>query len=186
MFMRKTFFSVCILLISSAAFPQQFTPTVFNAGGGSYYDPYSYLRYFDWSIGELSLINTEVSADNSVAVYQGVLQPCTEKPGNSPFSKDFAAEDFKLFPNPTTGKFEIDFFVRDNGTLDLELTDVLGQTLERRSIRYFGCCRIEHYDISHLPAGVYFVVATLRPDAVNSINKGVEVRRSGLKVVKVR
>ena len=184
--MRKTFFSVCILLISSVAFPQRFTPTVFNAGGGSYNDPYSYVRYFEWSIGELSLINTEASSDGSVTVYQGVLQPCTEKPGNSPVSKDFDAGDYKLFPDPTTGKFEIDFFVRDNGTLDLELTDVLGQTLERRSIRYYGCCLIEHYDISNLPAGVYFVVATLRPDPVNTINKSVEVRRSGLKVVKVR
>ncbi len=182
--MRKTILSVCILLISSVAFPQRFTPTVFNAGGGSYNDPYSYVRYFEWSIGELALINTEASADGSVVVYQGVLQPCTEKPGNSPASMDFDAGDFKLFPDPTTGKFEIDFFVRDNGTLDLELTNVLGQVLERRSIRYYGCCLIEHYDISHLPSGVYFVVATLRPDAVNSVNKAVKVRRSGLKVVK--
>ncbi len=184
--MRKIFFSVCILLISSVAFPQRFTPTVFNAGGGSSSDPYSYVRYFEWSIGELALIHTDSTADRSVFLYQGVLQPCAEKPGNSPVSVDFDAGDFKLFPDPTAGKFEIDFFVRDNGTLDLELTNVLGQTLEKRSRHYYGCCLIEHYDISNLPAGVYFVVATLTPDAVNSINERVKVRRSGLKVVKAR
>lgn len=184
--MRKTFLSVCILLISSVAFTQRFTPTVFNAGGGSYNDPYSYVRYFEWSIGELALINTDSSADGSVVVYQGVLQPCTEKPGNTPASVDFEAGDFKLFPDPTTGKFEIDFFVRDNGTLYLELTNVLGQVLERRSKHYYGCCLVEHYDISHLPSGVYFVVATLVPDAVNSLGKAAKPRRSGLKVVKAK
>ena len=184
--MRKILFSFSVLLISIAAFPQTFTPTIFNAGGGSYNDPYSYVRYFDWSVGELALINTDASADGLLTLYQGVLQPCTEKPGITPVSEDFAATDYKLFPNPTTGKFEIDFFVRDNGTLDLELTDVLGQTLERRSVRYYGCCLIEQYDISNLPAGVYFVVATLRPDPVTDINMAPQVRRSGLKVLKAR
>jgi hypothetical protein len=119
-------------------------------------------------------------------VYQGVLQPCTENPGNSPVSVDFSAGDYKIFPNPSSGKFEIDFFVRDNGTLDLELTNVLGQTLEKRSIRYYGCCLIEKYDVSNLPEGVYFVVATLRPDPVASFNEVPQLRRSGLKVIIAR
>lgn len=184
--MRKFFISIFVLFLSIVSFSQRFTPTVFNTGGGSYNDPYSYVRYIEWSIGELALINTDASADGSVTVYQGVLQPCTDKTGNTPVAVDFNAGDYKIFPNPTTGKFEINFFVRDNGTLDLELTNVLGQVFEKRSIRYYGCCLIEHYDISHLPAGVYFIVATLRPDAVNSINNAVEVRRSGLKVLKTR
>jgi Secretion system C-terminal sorting domain len=184
--MRKIFLSVFALLLSSIGFSQTITPSVFNAGGGSYHDPFSYLSYIEYSIGELALINTDASADGSITLYQGVLQPCTDKPGITPASEDFAASDYKIFPNPTTGKFEVDFFVKDNGTLYLELTDMLGQVLETRSVHYYGCCLIESYDISNLPAGIYFVVATLRPDAVTDINKSPQVRHSGLKVFKAR
>lgn len=184
--MRKIFFSVFTLLIGSVVFPQTVTPSVFNAGGGSYNDPNSSVRYFDWSIGELALINTDVSADGSLTVYQGVLQPGTEKPGITPISVNFAAADYRIFPNPNSGKFEIDFFVCDNGTLYLELRDIMGKLIEKRSTRYYGCSLIEKYDVSNLPAGLYFVVATLQPDPVSSINLVPQVRRSGLKVVIAR
>lgn len=162
------------------------TPATTNAGGGTYNAPGSYFRYFDWSIGELSLITTERSADGLVTVYQGVLQPCTEKPGNSPLTSDFESTDFKIFPNPTIGKFEIDFFVRANGTLYLDLTNTLGQVMERRNFRYYGCCQVQQYDISQLPAGVYFITATLVPDGVSPSNSNTLYKRSGIKVVKLR
>lgn len=161
-------------------------PSITNAGGGSYTDPYSYLRYFDWSIGELTLIDTKASADSSIYVYQGVLQPCTEKPGNSPLTANFDNGDFKIFPNPTVGKFEVNFFVRANGTMHLHLTNAFGQIMERRSFRYYGCCHIEHYDISHLPSGVYFIIASLIPDPVNTGESQTTLKHSGLRVVKVR
>jgi len=186
--MRKLPFSFLFLpltLISLAGWSQTTTPTVTNAGGGSYNDPSSYVRYFEWSIGELALIHTATAADNSVSIYQGVLQPCSDKPGN-PVSENFEAGDFTIAPNPTSGKFEINFFIRASGTLDLEMTDMLGRTMERRSFRYYGCCRIEQYDISNVPAGVYFVVATLTPDPFSSFNIRQVVRHSGLKIIKIR
>jgi Secretion system C-terminal sorting domain len=185
--MRKILFSLFIILLTGySALAQSATPTVTNAGGGSYNDPNSYYRYFEWSIGELTLINTVASADSSVVVYQGVLQPCTDKPGFSVFEDVFAPGDFKLFPNPTTGQFEINFFIRESGMLTLEMTDVSGKTLEKRSFRYYGCCRVEHYDISNLPAGVYFVIATLTPDPYSNFNIRQVTRSSGLRVVKFR
>lgn len=171
-----------IVVISGA---QSAAPVVTNAGGGSYSDPNSYTRYIDWSIGELTLIHMAASADNSVIVYQGVLQPCTEKPGFTPFSAEFTSEHFKLFPNPTIGKFELNFFLNERGVLDLDLTDVSGKLLESRTYTYYGCCRIIHYDISTLPAGVYFIVATLRPDPATLFNTRQEPRRSGIRVIKM-
>lgn len=185
--MRKLLFSSTILMLACmAASAQSATPTVTNAGGGSYNDPNSYYRYFEWSIGELTLINTVATADSSTVVYQGVLQPCTDKPGLSVFDDGFSSGDFKLFPNPNTGQFEINFFIRESGMMTLELTDVLGKSLEKRSFRYYGCCRIEHYDISKLPAGVYFVVATLTPDPYTNFNLKQVTRSSGLRVVKFK
>lgn len=169
-----------------AGIAQSATPTITNAGGGSYNDPNSYFRYFEWSIGELTLVNTAAPADSSFIVYQGVLQPCTDKPGFTPLAADFLPGDFKIMPNPNTGKFEINFFVRETGQMDLELVDMLGRVYEKRSFRYAGCCRIEHYDISNLPAGIYFVSATLTPDPYNSFNLNQVKRHSGLKVIKLR
>jgi|CXWL01.1.fsa_nt_gi hypothetical protein len=185
--MRKLlFFSLALTLISLFSWSQRFTPTVFNAGGGSYNDPTSYVRYFDWSIGELTLISTVAPADSSVVVYQGVLQSCTEKPGFSTIAAGFLPGDFAIMPNPTAGKFEINFFVPENGQMNLELVNGMGQTLEKRSFRYNGCCRIEHYDISDLPAGVYLISATLTPDPYSNLNLRQVIRHSGLKVVKFR
>lgn len=184
--MRKLLFSFAtLLLFSLASTSQSVTPSITNAGGGSYQNPASYFRYFDWSIGELTLVSTVAPADSSVVVYQGVLQPCTEKPGFSPVSANFQPEDFKIMPNPTTGKFEINFFVRENGQMDLELVDAMGKVLEKRSFRYNGNFRIEQYDISHLPAGVYLIAATLTPDPYSSLNLRQVTRHSGLKIIKL-
>lgn len=184
---KSLLFTLSAILFSFIGQAQSVTPSITNAGGGSWVDPYSYLRYFDWSIGELTLVDTKVSQDSSIYLYNGVLQPCTEKPGNSPLTANFDNGDFKLFPNPTIGQFEINFFVRASGTMYLDLTNALGQTMERRSFRYYGCCHIEHYDISHLPSGVYFIVASLVPDPANaSSSTQVIFKHSGLRVVKVR
>jgi Secretion system C-terminal sorting domain len=185
--MRKLLFSSTFLTVFAlVSFSQSVTPTINNAGGGSYNDPTSYFRYFEWSIGELTLINTVAAADSSVVVYQGVLQPCTDKPGYSPINGDFLPSDFKIMPNPTTGKFEINFFVRESGQMTLELVDMLGKTYQKRSFRYYGCCRIEHFDISEMPAGVYLMSVTITPDAFSSFNLRQEPRHSGLKIIKLR
>ncbi len=185
--MCKLLFSSIMLVVACfASKAQSILPYITNSGGGSYSAPNSYIKYFDWSVGELSLINTVATADSAVIVYQGVLQPCTEKPGTTPLSRDFQPGDFKLFPNPTLGNFEIDFFLRANGTLVLELTNAVGVTIGTRRFRYYGCCRIEHYDITNLPAGMYLVAVTFIPDPVGTVNEVPVMRRSGLKVIKMK
>jgi hypothetical protein len=182
---RLLLLSLLVILTGISARAQSATPTVTNAGGGSYNDPNSYVRYFEWSIGELTLINTVATSDSAVVVYQGVLQPCTDKPGFTAIAGDFQPGDFKIMPNPNTGKFEINFFVRESGQMDLELVDMLGRVYERRTFRYYGCCRIEQFDISRLPAGIYLVSATLTPDPYENANMRQTKRHSGLKVIKV-
>ena len=159
-------------------------PAILNAAGGSYDNPSSYYRY-EWSFGELLLIQSFAPPDSSVLVTQGVLQPCTDQIGYSPFTVLFDEGDYKLFPNPTSGKFELDFFVRTPGRMSLQLINDMGQILSKKSYHYDGCLRIELFDISHLPNGLYFVVADLKPD-INRPGDNLEViRHSGLKVVKL-
>lgn len=160
-------------------------PAVLNAAGGTYDNASSYYRY-EWSFGELLLIQSFAPPDSSVLVTQGVLQPCTDKIGYSPFTVLFDDGDYKLFPNPTNGQFEVDFFVKTPGQMSLQLINSAGQVLATRSYHYDGCCRIEMFDISRYPDGIYFVVADLKPD-INRPGDNLQViRHSGLKVVKLR
>src|SRR5215510_4769929 len=159
-------------------------PAILNTAGGTYDNALCYYRY-EWSFGEMVLIHAFAPADSSVLVTQGVLQPCTDKIGYSPYTLLFEAGDYKLFPNPTAGKFEVDFFVRTPGLMSLQLINSIGQILEKRSYHYDGCCRIELFDISRYPDGVYFVVADLKPDINRPEDNLQVIRHSGLKVIKL-
>lgn len=192
--MRRRFTLSCLAILMAVLSAQSQVPSVspfngvvpaiLNAAGGSYDNASSYYRY-EWSFGELLLIQAFAPPDSSVLVTQGVLQPCTDKIGYSPFTLLFDEGDYKLFPNPTSGKFEVDFFVRTPGLMSLQLINAQGQILSKKSYHYDGCCRIELFDISRYPDGLYFVVADLKPD-INRPGDNLEViRHSGLKVVKL-
>ncbi len=88
----------------------------------------------EWSLGELSLISDFAKPDSSLVMTHGVLQPCTDKVGKSPLIVYFEIDDYKLFPNPTKGKFEVDFFVRQTGRMEINLTDAAGKILENRTV----------------------------------------------------
>jgi len=177
-------FSICHSQVPSLNPNNGVVPAIMNTAGGSYDNPTSYYR-FEWSFGELLLIQSFAPPDSSVFVTQGVLQPCTDYIGYSPFTLLFDEGDYKLFPNPTGGKFEIDFFVRTPGMMSLQLINSTGQLLSSKSYHYDGCCRIELFDISRYPDGIYFVVADLKPDLRRQEDNLEVIRHSGLKVIKL-
>jgi hypothetical protein len=156
------------------SFAQSVVPATINSAGGTYDNPGSYYR-FEWSFGEMLLISSFAPSDSSVLVTQGVLQPCTEGP-SSGSSSGFSADDYRLFPNPTLGKFELNFFIRESGVMNLRLVDATGKTLEKRTYNYNGCCSIQQFDLSNHPAGLYYVIAELLSS---------KRRYSGFKVMKI-
>ena len=190
--MRKSFLSFVLLAVfltnAIAQVPSispvnGVVPAVFNTTGGSYDNGLSYYR-FEWSFGELLLIHALAPSDSSFLLTHGVLQPCTEIIGSSPQTVVFEDGDYRLFPNPTAGKFELNFFVRETGKMKLQLINSFGQLMESRSYHYSGCCRIELFDLSRHPDGIYFVVADLTPDGLNNESQRI-VRHSGFKVIKL-
>lgn len=180
---KQGFATVLLLMISFMCSAQSITPSTFNIAGGYYQNADSYYQ-FEWSLGELSLISDFAKPDSSLVMTHGVLQPCTDKVGKSPLIVYFEIDDYKLFPNPTKGKFEVDFFVRQTGRMEINLTDAAGKILENRTYAYDGCCRIEHFDLTPYQNGVYFVIATLYPDFRRPGGNLNVVRRSGFRVVK--
>jgi hypothetical protein len=181
--MKKILYTLLFTMLAGAAFAQTIAPATFNAAGGSYDNPSSYHR-FEWSFGELVLINAFAPPDSSILLTQGVLQPCTDKL-NSPMTLLFEKGDYTIFPNPTPGKFELNFFVKETGRMSLQLVDATGRLLEKRSYQYNGCCRIELFDLSTRPNGIYYVVADLKPDHLRPGDNEEVIRHSGLKVIKI-
>jgi hypothetical protein len=181
----RTFILSILAIISfvSTARSQSTTPFIFNGAGGSYDNASSYYR-FEWSVGEMLLVNTMNTADSSCRLLNGVLQPGTEKP-NYPYTLYFEGSDYRLFPNPTPGTFELNFFVNYPGRMVLQLTDATGRILETRSYSYDGVRRIQLFDISKYPSGLYYVIATLTPNTNRPLDNISVIRRSGLKVIKM-
>lgn len=173
--MRRILLSaMAVLCVITYSYSQTITPATLNAAGGTYNNADSYFR-FEWSFGEALLIDSYAPLDSAVLLTQGVLQPCTDGkslPGNARFQP----ADYSLFPNPTTGKFEVNFFIREPGPMHLRLVDASGKVLEQRSFMYSGCCGIYQFDLTDHPPGVYYVIAELRT---------YFIRYSGLKVMKI-
>lgn len=182
--MKKTWILGLALLLAAMANAQSTTPFVFNISGGSYNEPSSYYR-FEWSVGELAVINTMNTADSSCRLLHGVLQPGSERPFY-PQTLVFESGNYKLFPNPTSGQFELNFFITYPGKMELQLTDAMGRVLETRSFSYDGVRRIQLFDLSAYSNGIYFVVATLTPLSGRPLDNIVEIQRGALKVVKMR
>ncbi len=163
---------------------QSIAPFVLNASGGTYDNPSSYTR-FEWNFGELVLIDT-YTAGNFLTT-NGLLQPCTDNVVSDPLVLFFGINEYKLFPNITTGPFELDFFLNIPGRLELQLTDALGRVLNKRNIVYHCCDHIERFDISNQPNGVYFINALFVPEIGTNIglsDRMKTVRKSTFRVVK--
>jgi hypothetical protein len=165
---------------------QSIAPSVLNAAGGTYDNSGSYTR-FEWNFGELVLTDTYKSADGALVLTQGLLQPCTDKVIKDPEILLFGTNEWKIFPNVTQGPFELDFFLNIPGQMELQLTDVMGRVINRRSFAYHCCDRIERYDISNQPNGVYFINATFTPGGHGDIELSLRTRRqSTFRIVKAR
>lgn len=173
--MRRVFLSAMAMLCAIGyCFAQSVAPATINAAGGTYDNAGSYYR-FEWSFGEMLVINSLAPSDSAILITHGVLQPCTDGTSGAG-SSIFLASDYRLFPNPTVGKFELDFFIRESGQMHLRLVDATGKVLEKRSYFYNGCCTIQLFDLSNHPPGLYYVIAELQNE---------RKRYSGFKVMKL-
>jgi hypothetical protein len=185
--MKRKLLPICFfaaILFNSSLHAQSITPFALNTAGGSYDNPASYSR-FEWNFGELTLTDTYTNTGINIILTQGLLQPCTDKVGGEPEILLFGNNEYKIFPNVTTGLFELDFFLILPGQMELQLTDALGRVINTRSYQYHCCQRIERYDISALANGIYFINARYTPERGN-LAEALRVRReSTFRIVKV-
>lgn len=165
MFTRLTLIVLLSPLFSGA---QTASPQVINVSGGS--ASIGYYR-FDWSVGELCLIDSYNRTN--VIVENGFLHPGTERPGGNT-NNFFAKGDILIFPNPAYAHTEINITVQQPGNVDLKLVDVLGRVVYAKQFNYNGVGQIEKLDVQRYRAGTYFVHLLLTPtDAAQPQRKGV-------------
>jgi hypothetical protein len=154
----KAFFTLFILLSLFNSHAQSISPYILNVTGNSAVSGY---YRFDWSVGELCLIETYTKPTGTVE--NGLLHAGTERPGSAAANNFFANGDIMIFPNPVYTTTEVDFVVQQPGKVSMNLIDVLGRQILTRQFDYNGIGRIEKLDMQLFPAGTYFLYVLLTP-----------------------
>ena len=162
------------VMLSYHGFSQSISPAVVNSSGNTFTEGY---YSFDWSVGELALVNTISSDDHSYMITNGFLQISTyDKKSNT---KIFTRDELTILPNPTNGPVEINFQTRQQGTITITLYDAAGRKLMSRTAISFGQNTTEKIDLTAFAQGTYLVQISLNP-APGSVSKS-----GAYKIVKI-
>jgi hypothetical protein len=138
---------------------QTLTSSVINTSGNCYSQGY---YSFDWSIGEMAIVETMAANNTSNFITNGFLQP--NKLAESTTQK-FTVDEVKILPNPTFNHIEINFLTTQQGTLYINIYDGSGKNILGRRTASYGIGSIERFDLTRFPAGTYFVQIELKPVA---------------------
>lgn len=140
---------------------------VINTTGGAHNDQNI---VYEWSIGELALINEMQSPENSVIVTNGFLQtysinlqPSDEKDSVWRWLP-FNSGRINIFPNPTKGRFQLNFSFNETGKLKVMIVDGFGCIVYKKEMRKSQAYLSDHVNIEGLANGTYFVVVELLSD----------------------
>ena len=175
--MQRLFTFSGVFLFSLSVHSQSVTPTILNAGGGTYDNSSSYYRY-EWSFGEATSIQTFSSS--TLVVTTGVLQPGTNIPTANNSSDIFGSEEVKVFPNPVATELEIDISTVQKGKISLLLIDESGKTMGKKELDYTGIGSIQKWDMSAFASGNYFLKILLEP------TPGSVAKKGAFKIVKIK
>ena len=116
------------IIVCGKTFSQSTQPCVINSSGGEYAnDSYSY----EWSIGELVLVNEMVSSDGTYILTNGFLQPYTGN-GNPLYPPwVFRNHEIRLLNNPVKNTLGVQLTTNATGRLKLKVYD------ERGYLKYY-------------------------------------------------
>ena len=167
--MKNKVTTVIVFFISLSCFSQSITPAVTNVSGGSSQQGY---YQFEWSVGEMSLIN-EMSSARDLLVTNGFLQPYILTPWTYNPNNQFGIDEIKVFPNPASSYVEIDFFTKQQGQLKISFYDALGRKVYSTESRIYGVDLIKNIPVKHLASGSYVLQIELNADPFYFSKRGV-------------
>src|SRR5688572_25937374 len=116
-----------IIIFSMVAFIRPFAqssqPFVINSSGGQYNaDSYSY----EWSIGELALVNEMKESSGNYILTNGFLQPYSKKASPSQLPASFRDHEFRMLHNPAKDVIGFMLTTKERGKLRLKVYDERG------------------------------------------------------------
>jgi hypothetical protein len=173
---RLTTFTV-LLLLSFSASAQYSQQSVINSSGGSFH--HGYYR-FEWSVGEMALVNQMTDAGGTFVVTNGFLQPYILYPGQNNEETRFDADEVRIFPNPATEYIEINFTTKQKGKITVQCYDASGKSMITEEYTSNGVDLIERIPITQLSQGLYFVHIVL------TASEGYISKKSTYKIIKTQ
>jgi hypothetical protein len=166
---------ILYLLISLSGYSQSITPSVINVAGGSAQKGY---YQFEWSVGEMALINQTQSSDSLYVLTNGFLQPYINTPGSRNNHKPFDPDELHIFPNPASKYLEIDFSTKQEGKVWFTLYNSVGQKVYDKTFPSYGLDHIERINVDRLAGGLYMLYIQLDPIV------GSYLKRGAFKIIK--
>src|SRR6476659_4871211 len=161
---------IVFFFISISCFSQRITPSVINVSGGVSQQGY---YQFEWSVGEMSLLNQMESKPNLFVVTNGFLQPYILNPGVSNSNNQFGADELKVFPTPASTYVEVDLFTKQQGRLKISFYNDMGQKVYSTELQSFGVDLIQRIPVNRLAQGTYLLHVELDADPNFVSKKGV-------------
>lgn len=140
------------------SFAQLHAQSVVNATGNSYSGGFYQL---DWSVGELALVNEMRSADGQYMITNGFLQ--SSEAGIANPNHRFSDDEIRIRPNFTNDKVEVSLLTRQQGKVMIQVFDVSGRVVFRKSGVSYGAGNIETIALRSLASGTYFLKVDLVP-----------------------
>lgn len=151
-------FTLLVLLsaiVCAQAFSQLAQQNVINSSGGSYStDTYSY----EWSIGELVLVNEMVEKDSKYSLTNGFLQPLSLK-GKPVTPESFKNNEIRIIQNPVKDVLGVLLTTNERGKLKLKVYDERGYVKYYNVINVDGDVVTQNINMFSCASGGYFLKA---------------------------
>jgi len=159
--MRKLFLTAAPILISFICSAQSITPSVLNSSGGS--APAGSKVFLDWSVGEMTLVNTMQSSGSSslFIITNGFIQPpVDDAAGDETYitsNKPIPNDSLRVYPNPATNYVMIEFPVQEAGKIRLTLYNSMGEVVYDKQITTYGQNTKEKISMAAFMQGTYML-----------------------------
>lgn len=155
---------------------QSMQPCVVNASGGSYTSAnYSY----EWSIGELVLVNEMKDADSKYVLTNGFLQPFARNENSTKPPAIFRQHEFRVLNNPVKDVLRVQLLTSETGRLMLSVFDERGNVSCYREVNVSVAGTIENINMRGLANGTYLLKAAFIAD------KSKEKKSQSYKLLKI-
>ena len=148
---------ICFLTIAGEqAASQSAQPFVINSSGGSSANEY---YSYEWSIGELVLVNEMVANDGKYILTNGFLQPLIRNPNFVTPPTLFRDHEIRVLNNPVKDQLGIQFISNETGTLKLSVFDERGYLKYYNEINVMGSGATEFINMMNCASGNYLLKA---------------------------